>query len=92
VSSYVIFFGIEIRGASHVKKLQSSLRAAVALPGQSPHARLDEIGSWAWLGDFLRVIVRSNWMVQKIVQNRSLVGGLEHFLFVQILGIIIPTD
>jgi len=25
-----------------------SLRAAVALPGQSPHARLDEIGSWPW--------------------------------------------
>lgn len=40
--------------SSREKIIQSSLRAAVALPGQSPHARLDEIGSWAWRhGDFL---------------------------------------
>ena len=50
-----------------------------------------ELGHWAKLGRFLWY---KSWRCENAIQNwiQCLVGGLDHFLFFHILGIIIPTD
>ena len=46
----------------------------------------------AWELDFFRKPATSKNRNLGWVENNQLIGGLEHFLFFHMLGIIIPTD